>query len=444
MSDSLSLFLSNFCEDLLLSFLGYLDDLSDYKHVFLTHKKFMHLAEGQLLWQHLLKKYFSQEIQLYYPLYKKDPHELFKTLYLLRLKLYYQSFNVKKSNPIDYLLFKNMILARVGEIDKTTIYASQKLMKTHAYLLSQGAFGEVEEKYFARPDDTKKTLYNEAFIFCCRHNHAVELNIILTNYHAYLDLDKNLKIGLSESVKFGHLECLETLCMHKNVIISTNIIGEIFTLSCALNKTSLIAFLYNSFHEQISNHLYGHAVIAMCSYNNEMILSLFFEQPKKNLFSNQVIGALNAALKGGHLRLADTLMSIFRDLLEQVNNFEVKLLYLLVQEQCLSGFVFLFKKMPEEPNLNLISGLLRTAYQKNAFDIMRFFLEGYSDKLPSFLKQQVETKLNQPFDLIPLVQQPTLLFSEGLNHQIDFLVNKLESLKLTHSEQVIKEIVNKI
>ena len=147
MSDSLSFFSPQFNNDILFYFLTFLDDPLDLVHMFGTNKQLSTLASNPYLWQNLLHKYFRQEVDLYASAYKNNPFELFKNLYLFRLKQYYMAFALKTCTKEDFLLFLNINHGYMDKIQELKKVSPQKMIKIHGMMMSQKNFEEIEAKY---------------------------------------------------------------------------------------------------------------------------------------------------------------------------------------------------------------------------------------------------------------------------------------------------------
>lgn len=430
MSDSLSLVSPQFNDDILFYLLSFLDDPLDVVHIFTTNRRLSGLASNPYLWQKLLHKYFSQELELYASAYKKNPFELFKNLYLFRLKQYYVAFGLKTCKKEDFLLFLNMNLGYIDEIGKLKKIPPQKLIKIHGFMMSQKNFEEIETKYGSSPKEEREKIYGQAIIFCCRHNHPEELKLIVERYHEYIDVNKAVEPGLRLAARLEHIDCMDVLLGSRKIAIPSQFIAELLTLTCSSNKKRTLDYLLNYRQEMIPDHVYGYAFTLWCQHDQTQLEKRFF---KKLTLHNIQCGVLNA-LRFQHVELAEKILNYF-DLSDNCFYFEKMGLKTFAEENCLSGFLFLFKRLKINLESAFVRDLLRTANQNNAFDIMQFLLDFYQEKLPTYLAQQAKLKLEQAVTPVMIEQSPTLIFSEMLNSQIDSLSEKLQTLSITCSSE---------
>lgn len=430
MSDSLSLVSPQFNDDILFYLLSFLDDPLDVVHIFTTNRRLSGLASNPYLWQKLLHKYFSQELELYASAYKKNPFELFKNLYLFRLKQYYVAFGLKTCKKEDFLLFLNMNLGYIDEIGKLKKVPPQKLIKIHGFMMSQKNFEEIETKYGSSPKEEREKIYGQAIIFCCRHNHPEELKLIVERYHEYIDVNKAVEPGLRLAARLEHIDCMDVLLGSRKIAIPSQFIAELLTLTCSSNKKRTLDYLLNDRQDMIPDHVYGYAFTLWCQHHQVHLEKRFF---KKLTLHNIQQGVLNA-LRHQHVDLAEILLNYF-DLSDECFSFEKIGLITFAEENVSLGFLFLFNRIKITLDKAFVSNLLRSANQCNAFDIMRFFLESYQGELPSYLAQQAKAKLEQAVVPFMIEKSPTLIFSEMLNSQIDALSEQLGSLEIKCSSE---------
>lgn len=426
MSDTLSFASPHFNKDILLYFFGHLDDPLDLLHIFAINKELNQLANHTFLWQRLLRKYFSQELKAYASAYEINPFKLFKNLYLFRLKQYYMAFGLKMPKKEDFLLFLNMNLGYIGEVDKLKKVPPYKLIKIHAFMMSQHNFEVIENKYGLSPKNERVKVYGQALIFCCRHNHSEELKLLSERYYEYIDVNNALESGLKLAVRLGHIECIDVLIESKKFVISNQILAELLTLACTLNKKRTLNYLLTYQQDMIPDHVYGYAFTLWCQHHQAHLEVRFF---KKLTLQNLQQGVLSA-LRYQHIKLAETLLNYF-ELSDSCFSFEKIGLSTFAEKNDLSGFLFLFNRITITLDKVFVSNLLKTANQHNAFDIMRFFLESYQGELPTYLAQQAKLKLEQAIGPIIIDKRPTLIFSQSLTDEIDLLSEQLESLKIT-------------
>ncbi len=428
MSDSLSFVSPQFDDDALLCLLSFLDDPLDLAHVFKTSWRLNKLTSNPQVWQRLLQKYFSQEVTLYTSVYKYKPFELFKNLYLCRLKQYYVAFGLKKCTKEDFLLFLNMTLGYIKEVDKLEKLAPQKVIKIYGFMMSQKNFEVLETKYGSSPQDYREKIYGQALIFCCRHNHPEELKLILERHPEYIDVSKSLESGLRCAAKLGHIECIDVLLECKKFVVPPQLLGELLISACTSNKKRMIDYFLTHQRERISDQAYGLAFVECCQHPQKQLEAKFC---KKLTLQNVQSGILNA-LSHECFELAETLLR-YLDLTGEYASFEKMCLATLAEKNALPGFLFIFKKMKTNLENVFISHLLRTAYQHDAFNVMRFLLNYYQDQLPSYLAHQAQLKLDHEMTHPMIEKSPTLIFSETLNNQIDLLSEQLDSLKIVCS-----------
>ena len=425
MSDTLSFVSPLFNQDALSALFEFLDDPLDLAHIFATNKQLSKLASNPELWQRLLQKYFSQELPSYLSVYTQNPFELFKNLYLFRLKQYRVIFGLKQCTKEDFLLFLNMNLGYIKEVDKLQKVSPQKLIKVYGYMMSQKNFELIEKQYDSSAKKDREKLYNQAFVFCCRHNHPEELKRILSHHHEYIDTHKAVTPGLRSAAKLGHIECIEVIIQCKNVVIHPQLIGELFITACSSNKKRTINYFLTARSEMISDHVHAHGFMQWCQHDQEPMQSKFF----KRLTQQDLQSGLLNALTYGNIALVKKLLYYFK-IWDDSFYFKKVCLQSLAEKNALPGFLFVFKTVKTNLENVFISHLLRVAYQNDAFDIMRFLLDFYQEKLPTYLAQQARLKLDNA--MMPVIL-PTLIFSDVLNNEIDILSEKLEALKIACS-----------
>lgn len=426
MSDSLSFVSPQFNEDILLYLLAFLDDPLDLAHIFATNSRLSKLVSNPQIWQNLLQKYFNQECRRYFSIYKQKPFELFKNLYLFRLKQYYVAFGLKKCTKEDFLLFLNMTLGYIEDVNKLKVAAPQKIIKIYGFMMSQKSFALIEAKYGSSPKEYREKVYGQALIFCCRHNHPEELKLILERHPEFVDIDNTVESGFRWAARLGHIECLDQLIDNKKGMITSQLLTEIFISACSSNKKRTIDYFLNCRENMISEHTYGHAFIEWCQHPQDELNLTFL----KKITMGHIQSGLLKALRHGQFTFAQKLLDHF-DLLE--GHFDKICLITLAEKNVLQGFLFIFKRTKIVPNSVFACELLRIAYQHDAFDIMGFLLDFYPSQLPTYLAQQAKLKLESIRVPVMIEQSPTLIFSNALNNEIDMLSEQLEALKLTCS-----------
>jgi hypothetical protein len=428
MTDSLSLVSPELDSHLILYLLDFLEDMKDFGHIFQTNKRLSQLSSRPILWQRLFTKYFSREIDLYLPAFQRRPAELFKNYYLLRLNQYLSDFHIKEKNPEAIALFKNMMLGRLDKINPRFDIFSLKSKRSYAYIMSENNFECVAERTRNTIDSVRREIYNQAFVFCCQHNHVQELAEIIKRYAPFLEYEK-IRTGLCRAAERGCTDSLEVYLSKNAVDLPQEIFGQIFYLACECHRVETAKYLLDNFAVLIYEHAYGNAFVTSCLQNNQQLLSLFLVNPKRYLTINQVVQGLQTALEQGHLELAENLMNHFKHTLVPTD-FKTKILVHLAQNNHVKGFAYFFKKFEDTLSFALGNDLLRMACQAGSLDVIACLLNDSLRKFPSYLAHKAKEMLEPNVSgQVQLIRYPTLILSRPQD-EIQLLCDELEALKL--------------